>query len=177
MPRKAAPMPPESVRDWLIVKDGWLYWNPDKIGDNRYYDTTKPIRYKTPSKQPTVKVEGRYYSVARLLYWYVHNDWPECVIHLDADSRNNHIDNLKGGTSQQSNFVRKFDKRTYSVTEYVRKNGTRSYSISVALNYEHRTIGTFDTEAEAVATAIAYRKLLHGDFVSSDIKSLETNLH
>lgn len=172
---KASTMPPkESVRDWLIVRDGWLWWNPETIikhGKNPlHYELSKPIRFDSKAEQATVMIEGRTYNVGRLNYWIHTGEWPECVIRRDNNKLNNHIDNLVAGNHSQANAHRVFDVRTYTIQEYVTKAGKRTYYPLMNMNNEKFVVGSYSTEAEAVQAAIAIRNILYGEFTPNDIK-------
>ena len=113
-----------------------------------------------------VKLMGRMYTHARLVYIFHYGKIPENIDHIDQDSLNDRIENLRECTKQQNSRNRASGKKGGRyLPKWVQKtvNGKR-YRASLCVNKRTRYVGTYDTPEEAYAAAAEYAKNIHGEF-------------
>ena len=131
-------------------------------------------RFKKADNEITAKLKYRFVYVEgvsllmhRAVWCWHHGNWPKAIDHIDGDSLNNRIENLRECTQQQNlqnrtknkNSKRKFKGVIYRPAG-VRGNRKDAYEVQVNGKYG----GYFSTEVEA---AQAYDKLateLYGEF-------------
>lgn len=137
-------------------KDGFLYWkisyNPKiVIGSQFGYVNvyTNATRYRG-------KVLGHTYLMARLIFLYHNNQLSECIDHIDHDTMNNKIENLRAATKLENN--RNSSSRKNSSSQYCGVSfhiRIKKWGASVRINNRQIHIGYFDSEIEA---ALAYNR-------------------
>ena len=112
--------------------------------------------------------EKKAYLAGRILYervlahrvaWaHYHGYWPEIVIdHINGDTTDNRICNLREATHQQNSMNRDISKNNKKGYENIRKYKSGRWSARVSL-------GTYDTFEEARDAYNAAARMLHGEF-------------
>lgn len=151
--------PPDELRDYLISKDGVIWWNPEAKLDKRC-KTDKPIGLPTKSKNPCFKFQGKFYGVARINYWFHSGEYPECVLFRDGDSTNIVFSNLIGTTeANKMRMIHMQRESSYHIVMNHNKNCT-TYTAYFETNRKRRVIGTFDNEDKAIYAAKLIRNFL-----------------
>jgi len=146
---------------------GWLYWkirpaNKIHIGDLAGSLTINKNGYL----RWRIRYNNKNYTVSRII-WEMHNGAiPEGmeVDHIDGDSLNNKIENLRLATQAQQAYNQKLPKTNASGIKGVHKfNG--QYRAQIRINGKTSHIGCYNTlkEAEDAYNTIAIK--LHGEFV------------
>jgi hypothetical protein len=97
---------------------------------------------------------------ARLVYaWHFDDPGPLQVDHIDGDTRNDRIQNLRIATQSQ-NLANRTNAKGYYKTE------KELWRVDVMKDGKHNHGGTYFTEAEAAKVAKALKKSLFGQFSS-----------
>jgi len=99
-----------------------------------------------------VGFKSRQTRVHRLIFLYHHGYLPECIDHIDGDTLNNRIENLREATVAQNQMNRR--KRLDSKYKFkgVEKLKYGKYRAYISMKGKRTHIGVFNTEEEA-ATA------------------------
>lgn len=109
------PWPHKEVeRRLLIEHDGvprrsMQPWFGDPI-NGRIPQAGEPLKQFLRSGHPVVTIQGSYWSVARLNWYYWHGEQPEEVLHLDGNPRNNTYGNLAASDRRMTRQHRDRDK-------------------------------------------------------------------
>lgn len=99
-----------------------------------------------------------------LIFLWMRGRWPsECLDHIDGDSTNDSIKNLREATITQNAWNHKGRARRIQLPMGVRHVNGR-YQARIALNKKMIYLGVFDTAEEAQAVYAAKRKELYREF-------------
>jgi hypothetical protein len=135
-----AKCPPDDIRD---------FFNYDPASGSFYSKVTG--KYTKPSHSEgyhRVQFRGIRYYVHRLSYWWLTNEWPEEVDHIDINPSNNKFKNLRPATPQQNSC----NKSTYGSSRYrgvcwYKRN--QKWGVSLRPNGVFHYLGLFESELEA----------------------------
>ena len=109
---KATPLPfQQELQEAFDYRDGNLWWkktntNRVKVGSEAGYVKTKPL---TGEQYVQVRFKGKYYYIHRLIWaWHGNSLEPNQQIdHIDGNSLNNRIENLRPTSNKQNSENRK----------------------------------------------------------------------
>lgn len=156
------------LKQHFDYKDGALYWKVRTANRNRVGDLAGYIisdKYKT---RRCIAIKSKHYYSSRLIFIWHNGYVPEFIDHIDHNTLNNKIENLRAATRIENNRNNKSKKGSSSqylgVFVVNRPNRSLRYAAQIGLNKKSTHIGYFKTEAEA---ALAYNEaaLLHfGEF-------------
>jgi len=114
----------------------------------------------------TTGINGKKYRVARLVWFYIHKEWPQGHIdHIDRNKSNDRIENLRVVTIKENNINRASSKqqRKLNLPKWVTPHG-KKYRSCVRANGKIHKFGPFDTPEEAHDVAANFAKKHHGEF-------------
>ena len=106
-------------------------------------------------KHWAVKVDGYVYTMQRVIWMWVYGEDPQelMVDHIDRDSLNNKLDNLRLVTRAQNRENSKLNKNNSSGYRYVYRMG-KKWQAKIKIDGKIRSIGVFLTPEEAYQAAI-----------------------
>lgn len=112
---------------------------------------------------------GKLYRNHRIIYFLHHGFCPDCIDHIDVNTQNNQIDNLRAATLSQNNCNRKINKNNSSGHKGVclKTDGKYQYwHVQIWKNRKNVISKTFPFSEFQAACYFAdeQRKILHGDF-------------
>ena len=147
--------------------DGKLYW---KTKTSRKTVIGKEAGYIDTSGYCVITILGKKYGRNRLVWYYHNGNWPQKMIdHIDADTTNDKIENLREATNQQNQFNRRSNKVATSKYKGVHwSNKLNKWVAKYTFNNRQFHIGVFQDELEA---ARAYDNAVkqHQSFFRKDI--------
>lgn len=108
-----------------------------------------------------IRIKGVSYRCGRLAWFYIYGRWPVEIDHIDRIKTNDAINNLREATSQQNKANRIASKSSVARGVYWHRN---KYMAKITYNGKSIYLGTFDTEAEAVAAYKGAAKICFGEF-------------
>jgi hypothetical protein len=120
-----------SKEEWIQLK-GCIKTNKDGYKYNR------------------TQINQKHYTTSRIIYkafnleWDITNTKNNEIDHIDINSLNNHISNLRIATSQEQKIN---TNRIINAKGYTFKNG--KYEARIKNNYKYIHLGTFDTAEKA----------------------------
>lgn len=165
---KAKPLPPLNVLEHLFQIDkaspsGLIWLNPT----NSKQKPMSIARHKRKNQYWYVSVNYAQVLVHRIVYYLHHkiNIDEYMIDHIDQDSTNNNIDNLRIANHQQQQCNKKGKQNSTSKYKGVSWCKVLSkWKASICVNCKRMHIGYYETEKEA---ALAYNKKanqLHSSF-------------
>jgi hypothetical protein len=111
------------------------------------------------------KIQGKCYAVHRLIFMYHNGYCPDQLDHINRDSLDNRIENLRPATSSQNMMNRKLfsnSKSGYSGVSWHKASG--KWFVYVDSNKRRRNIGYFEDLELAALVASEARDKYHGSF-------------
>lgn len=148
---------------------GKLYWlNPPKNhAQRRGNEAGAILNARGKNKRYwQVRVFGATFKRSRVIFAMAHGRWPEpCVDHIDGDSLNDSIANLREASNSQNNANAKDRKRANGLPRgVVQTKQGRFLARLQAGSHRGRSLGTFDTPEEAQAVYMQAKKETFGEF-------------
>lgn len=100
-----------------------------------------------------MRVDGRYYRGHRLIWLYVHGQWPTHHIdHINGDPSDNRLSNLRAATPAQNNMNRRKDCRNSSgKTGVTWCANSKKWRADIGQDGRILRLGRFDTLKAAIA--------------------------
>lgn len=95
-----------------------------------------------------VNLEGKRILVHRIIYFLETNTWPDIVDHINGDTLNNHVSNLRASTNTKNQNNRKRHREGKLVGAHLRGDKP-GYESTISINKKRYRLGFFDTELEA----------------------------
>jgi len=93
----------EYIKNLFDYSDGKLFWKlkkSDKIKIGQEAGTLRKNNYKD------IRIDGKNYRTHRLIYLYHYGFIPEYLDHVDGNTLNNKIENLRPATVKQNSYNR-----------------------------------------------------------------------
>lgn len=155
----------EKLSKIFILIDGQIY----KRKNNRGYDKPQLVRGSLNKGYRWLKVDGSTIGYHRALWILANGDIPDRMVvdHIDRNTLNNSLDNLRLATRSQNSMNAKgkegakFAKNVYLDHQW---KGSRKYRAQVTFNGKVVRVGGYESKSEAEEMAKALRKFLHGEF-------------
>lgn len=123
---------------------------------------------KRPDKKYlTTKIAGKHYCVHKLIYLWHHGEWPEQLDHVNQDSMDNRVENLRPANSCTNMQNRKLFKNNTSGAKGVAWNKRVSkWQVYVGVDRRIKHIGYFEDFELAELVAHEARQKFHGAFAA-----------
>lgn len=154
-----------------ILKD-ILDYNPDtgifvwKVRDRKYFKTDREWRmtntkyagkiagnfrkYKCGKTYQHVKIFQINHLAHRIAWRYVYGETPIAIDHIDGDSTNNRIENLRNVTiAENQHNMRLFSTNTSGVTGVIWRKQLKKWCVSIYVNKKEKYLGVFSDLEEA----------------------------
>lgn len=154
------------INEYFEYKDGELYWKKDKNGKRAgLLAGSKTNHYRT------IKFNGKQYGLSRIVFFMFNGYYPENVDHIDGDTWNNKIENLRASTPQQNNHNRRISSRNKTGVKGVSFcQQMKKYKAQITLAYKQKHLGYFDDLELAGLVADEARSLYHGSFAFNGVR-------
>lgn len=178
----------EYVKELFDYKDGYLYWKVSKCynGKSKVGDKAGWSCETHSGRRNFVRLKGKTFIAARLIFFMHYNWWPEMVDHEDRDCLNDKIENLRAANGCQNaanvkkkdnttskymgvHFALKTTKRKLKTTGEIKTWVHPKWVAQISHNNERISLGNYKNEIEA---ALAYNKgavKYHGEFAHLNI--------
>jgi len=115
----------------------------------------------------TTKIHGQHWCVHKLIYLYHYGYVPEQLDHINGNSLDNRIENLRPASSAENMSNRKTFANNKSGCKGVSWNKRSSkWQVSVGVNKKQKHIGYFDDFELAKLIALEARDKYHGKFAN-----------
>lgn len=150
------------IKDWLRYKDGHLYWKVSKGCAKK----GRRAGYKAKHYE-VVKFFGKGYMVHRLIYLIHHGYLPQYLDHIDNDTFNNRIENLREATYSNNNCNVGLTKANTSGVKGVSWcKHHEKWRARVDLNKKTFYLGHHDDIKDAEKVVRKVREQLHKEFTN-----------
>lgn len=118
-------------------------------------------------KYMITKIAGQHYCVHKLIYLYHHGYMPEQVDHINRNSLDNRVENMRAATGAQNMANRSvFKNNTSGVKGVSWHSGHKKWSAYVNVAGKRKHLGYCDDIAQAAKLVQAARDQLHGDYAA-----------
>jgi hypothetical protein len=112
-----------------------------------------------------IRLDGKTFRAHRLAWFYVHGTMPPAEIdHIDGDSANNRIANLRLATRVENQCNSRTRKSASGLKGAHSRPGRNAWSSAIQKNGKRRHLGYFATAEEAHAAYVKAATKLHGEF-------------
>jgi hypothetical protein len=151
----------EYLEKILRYEDGKLFWKEPKLGRN----LNKEAGCILNNGYKVIGINGKNYLNHRVIFMMHHGFFPKLIDHIDRNTLNNKIENLRQATKSQNGFNTKIhidNKAGHKNINFVSR--INKYQVQLMVNGKKMHFGTyFDIDvAKFVAETMRYK--YHGKF-------------
>ena len=163
MANKDSTLSQNLVAELFLYENGCLFWKNRKSPSVKMYGQAGS--YSTQDRYLRVMVNNQSYKVHRLVFLLHHGYMPNYVDHINGDTFDNRIENLRDATYAQNNQNAKIRKdSTSGVKGVFLHKATGKWAASCQVNKKRQHLGLFLTIEEAEKAVKSYREQFHGEF-------------
>ena len=151
------------LKNKLIYRNGILIWNirPTSnvhIGDIAGY-MINDDRYRG------IRINNKMYLLHRIIFLHQKGYLPEFLDHIDGNTLNNRIENLRPATLSQNSQNSKMRNDNKSGIKGIHWcNREKKWIARIMIKNIRKNLGQFDDINKAETVLINERKVLHGEF-------------
>ena len=149
-------------------KDGNLLWKNktvDSVGRSKNHLNGKKAGTLEKHGYLRVRIDNKNYLIHRLIFLYNYGFLPIQVDHIDGNTLNNHIENLRQSTNSENSQNSKLSINNKSGVKGVCWHKTyKKWVANIQTPNKRYTIGYFDKIEKAKIAIIEARNKLHGEF-------------
>ena len=129
-------------------------------------DTNRPDKmYKA------TKIGGQHFCIHRLIWVWHHGDWPEQLDHIDRNTLNNRIENLRAASASKNMMNRKmFTSNTSGCPGVSWHKLQKKWMAYVNVDKKRKNLGYFLDLDDAIKVSTEARKTYHGDFSGHEVR-------
>ena len=150
------------IKENFDYKDGELYWKVSphgKIKINALVGTINPKGYKI------TKLNGKCYRNHRIIFLMFHGYLPNCIDHIDGNSLNNKIENLRVASFSENGLnSKKPSNNTSGIKNVTWHKKLKKWRVRIAINKKMKTIGNYSDIELADLVAHEVRNKYHKEF-------------
>ena len=151
----------QQINDLFVYKDGFLY-KKLKTG----FLCSKKSGTKTHNGYEKVQIGNKSYLSHRIIYFLHHQTLPEFIDHIDGNTLNNKIENLRACSRSQNNMNCKQRETNISGHKGVSyRSKQKKWFVEIQENKVRHYLGFFDDFELACFVADEGRNLYHKEFV------------
>jgi hypothetical protein len=148
------------------VKTGLFTWLTNKARSIKVGDIagSPHIRGYT-----AITINGKLYLAHRLAWLYVYGNMPNVIDHVDRNTTNNKIENLRDCSNSQNGFNKAIAKNNKSGFKNVCWDKfLNKWKVQLKVNNKHHHIGVFDNLEFAGLVALEARNKYHKEYANHD---------
>jgi len=164
MSRKKPLPSQQELQEWFDYRDGNLYWKKTNAYCVKVGDKAGCVNTNTQTGKQYIQVgfKRKYYSIHRLIWvWHGNSLEPnQDIDHIDGNSLNNRIENLRPTSHKQNSENRKgANKNSKTGIKGVHKHKeTRKWKAHICHNGKDIHLGYYVNKDDAIAARIAAEK-------------------
>lgn len=158
----------ELVKSFFDYKDGVLYWKINRTKLAKAGTKAGSI-LKGEQTRYKVSINSKYYYLHRIIFLYHHGYLPKYIDHINGDSTDNRIENLRAATqSQNTSNAKLFNTNTSGIKGVSWDKRNNKWTVGIGLDYKRIHLGRYDTLEEAKTVIEKKRKELHKEFARNE---------
>lgn len=126
---------------------------------------SKPKVATRNRRYAATKIKGQHFCVHKLIYMYHHGEMPDQIDHINVDSLDNRIENLRPATNQQNMSNRnlfKNNKSGYKGVCWHKQH--KKWGVTIGINGLFKHLGYFEDLELAGLVSIEARDKYHGKY-------------
>ncbi len=150
----------KQIEELFYYENGFLYWNTSKPGVTRGSQAGNGQH----RKYLQVMVNRKVYLVHRLIAILHYGDGIGIVDHIDGNTRNNKIENLRIVSHEQNSWNARKSKRNKTGVKgvsFIKRE--QKYQATIRIKGKNKNLGQFCSLEEAEQAVKAMRIQLHGE--------------
>lgn len=152
------------VNELFKYHNGQLFWRVSGRGKK----AGNLAGYLTNFGYVGIKYDGRQRLAHRIIYCMFHGYVPRNIDHIDGNTKNNKIENLRECTQSQNCYNRKITKNNNSGVKGVSwDKESEKWRVTVSVYGKSKYFGLYDDLELAELVADEVRVLYHGEFARS----------
>lgn len=165
---KAKPMPSmDYLNSILELKNGLLY--------NKITRSSRAVKGNlagaVSNKYMLICLHGKAYLVHRIAYFMAYGNCPDFIDHINGDSFDNHIDNLRPATRSQNQWNKGLNKaNTSGVKGLSWAKKENKWLACIRYNGKNKNLGYFESKELGAEFLELARELLHGNYANHGYK-------
>jgi len=155
----------QSLKELFYYKEGYLYWNICKQG------VTKGSKAGSGQHRRylQVMVNRKSYLIHRLIAIFHYGDFDGIIDHVDGNTYNNKIENLRIVTHKENAWNAKKSIRNKTNVKGVSFIKDRQkYQATICIDGKNKNLGQFSSLEEAKEVVNKARSQLHGEYARYD---------
>lgn len=115
----------------------------------------------------TTKINGQHWCVHKLIYLWHHGYVPDQLDHINRDTLDNRIENLRPATASENASNRKlFSNSTSKIKGVSWHKYTKKWYVYLNIGKQRKNIGYFENLELAELVAIEAREKYHGSYAN-----------
>lgn len=153
---------PNNLSDYIELIDHAPHWKVDRPNGVKAGDI---VGGKPNNQYLRVSINGTRYKLHRIIFYLYHGYVPDHIDHIDGNTLNNSIDNLRPATHQQNMMnlkVSRLNKTGVKGVTFESKNN--SWKVRISKNGKRHYIGNYRCFIDACSARFRAEKAMHGDF-------------
>jgi len=125
------------------------------IAGNNRVKVGGPVGSNTKDGYLATSIDCKTYMVHRLIWIYVHGDWPDQIDHINHDRKDNRMCNLRSVSSKDNNKNRLMTSKNNSGTVGVSWiYETQKWRATIMIDGKNVALGSFKDEQDAINARI-----------------------
>jgi hypothetical protein len=155
----------EKALELYEYKDGKLYCKTKTSKKSTKIKIGDEIGSLNSSEYLRTRINYKEYFVHKIIFLMHHGYTPQIVDHIDGNTLNNNIENLRAVNLSQNQHNRGIDKRNksgYKNVSFCKR--TKMWAVGIAVKNKKIFLGRFKDIELADLVAIEARKKYHGEY-------------
>lgn len=116
-----------------------------------------------------IAVDGKRYYAHRLAYFYMKEEWPDEVDHINGNRSDNRWSNLRNASRQQNAANIGFFSNNSSGYRGVTKTSVGTWRAEIQRNGKYHYLGCYKTKEEAAAARNAFAIKNDGEYYNHNV--------
>jgi hypothetical protein len=159
----------ELLKSLFYYEDGQLIRKTSTMGNGNIAGKaigTKPTKSRN-FRYSTTKINGKHWCVHKLIYMYHYNNCPVQLDHINGDTTDNRIENLRPATATQNMCNRKLFVNSTSKCKGVSwSKRANKWFVYIDTNKRRKNVGYFQDFELAELVSMEARDLYHGNYAN-----------